>query len=205
MQAADKMMEHLFGRIFSVVKKVRTKTKIGEAPLSVSHTAVKIAAEDVSGPERGDRSGHRRRRNGPIDIRNLVTSGVSKLYLTNRTFQRAVETAEQFKGIPIMFHELNEYLPKVEIVISSITTQQHVLDRSNFSPIAEERKNRPLVLIDISVPRSIDPSVGDIAGVRLYNIDDLQSVATSNVEERKKERCSLRKLLRTTLMTFSNS
>lgn len=185
--AAGKEIEHLFGRVFGVVKKVRTKTKIGEFPLSVSYAAVKKAqglfpslgnttAMIIGAGEMSE-----------LTLRNLVTAGIKSILITNRTFQKAVELSEKFGGTPIMIHEIAAYLPDTDIIISSINTQDYILSNETIAALRKNRPATPLFIIDISVPRSIDPMVAKYENVYLYNIDDLQAIASSNAEVRKRE------------------
>jgi glutamyl-tRNA reductase len=185
--AAGKQLEHLFGRIFGVVKKVRTKTKIGEFPLSVSYAAVKKAQEIFPCLENvtalivgaGEMS--------ELTLRNLITSGVKSIFVTNRTFQKAVELSERFGATPIMLHEMAEYLPQTDIIISSITAPEYIVTKEVVASARTKEPSKPLFMIDISVPRSIDPAAGEIENFHLYNIDDLQAIAASNAEVRKLE------------------
>jgi len=187
LKAVGKTLEHLFARVFSIVKKVRTKTKIGEFPVSVSHAAVKLAQEVFPALEKttaliigaGDM--------GELTLRNLMTSGVKDIFVTNRTFQKAVELSEQCKGTPIMLHEIVDYLPKVDIVVSSVTTSAYVITKSDIISLHANQVRKCLFIIDISVPRSIDPAIAEIDSVRLCNIDDLQEIASSHGEVRKQE------------------
>ena len=107
--------------------------------------------------------------------------------VSNRTFEGAVRLAAGFKGIPIMFHEIEEYIPKTDIIISCIDAPSYLISRNN---IAERPPSKPLIIIDISVPRSIDPNVKEARDVHLFNIDDLQDVvqeSLSHAEEGSRE------------------
>jgi glutamyl-tRNA reductase len=177
----------LFPQIFSAVKKVRSFTDIGEASVSVSSVAVSLARR-VFGDIQGKTvmilgAGEM----GELTVRNLLNQGVKKVYVTNRTFEKAVTLAKTFDGIPVMLYEFPEYLPNVDILISSISAEAYVVQRAQISEPHSLRDKRPLLVIDISVPRSVNPDVSALENLHLYNIDDLKSVAEANLSIRVEE------------------
>jgi len=186
-KTAGVIFKNIFSQAFSVVKKVRSKTGIGRSNVSVSHAAVTLANNiftDMGGKSvlilgAGEM--------GELTVRALINNGVTDVLVATRTFQKAVKLAEEFHGTPIMMYEIFEYIPKVDILISSIGAPNYVLTYDNMKEIKNLRKNKPIFLIDIAVPRSIDPSISDIEGIHLYNIDDLKAVVESSTELRKKE------------------
>ena len=185
--AANHAFEHLMSQVFSVVKKVRSRTKIGESSVSVSYAAVKLAQEifgtlhnrNVMILGAGDM--------GEQTVRNLISCGAGNIMVANRTFSRAVELAEKFRGTPLMFHEIWEYLSKTDILISSINSPEYVLSGSDGDKLMKGRGDRPLFLVDISVPRTLDPAISSVCGCHLYNIDDLRAVSESSAESRRCE------------------
>ncbi|NLP02940.1 MAG: glutamyl-tRNA reductase [Fibrobacter sp.] len=186
-KAVSHALDHLFSQVFSVVKKVRSKTRIGEKNLSVSYAAVKLAQSifDTFTDKRVMILGAGEM--GELTVRNLISAGVSGVVVANRTFQKAVEVSERFNGTPIMLHEIWEYFPGTDIIISSITAPGFLIKSSEISSYLNLRKGRPVFLVDISVPRSIDPEVSKLQNVHLYNIDDLRAVVDSNAELRRRE------------------
>jgi glutamyl-tRNA reductase len=194
----------LFPQIFSLVKKVRSVTDIGRNNVSVSYVAVNLARKifnDIQGRSvmilgAGEM--------GELTVRNLMSNGVKKVYVSNRTFEKAVKLAETFNGIPIMFYELFEYLPKTDIVISSINAQGYVINREQVAETCALRNGKPLILIDISVPRSINPNVAGLEKVYLYNIDDLKSVAESGLLIRTEEAEKANQIIRDRAQTILN-
>ncbi|NLG19199.1 MAG: glutamyl-tRNA reductase [Fibrobacter sp.] len=185
--AVSHALEHLFSQVFSVVKKVRARTKIGEKNLSVSYAAVKLAQsifttftdKKVMILGAGEM--------GELTVRNLISAGVSNVVVANRTFQKAVEVSERFNGTPIMLHEIWEYIPKIDILISAINAPEFLIKSSQVSNALVSRNGSPVFLVDISVPRSIDPEISRLQDVHLYNIDDLRAVVDSNAELRRRE------------------
>lgn len=185
--AVQYTLEHVFAQVFGIVKKIRAKTGIGEKNVSVSYAAVKLARSIF--PEIQGRkvmilgAGEM----GKLTVRNLIDAGINGVVVANRTFIKAVEVAEKFTGIPIMLHEINEYLGQTDIIISSIASQNYIVTVDMIKEVRVREKNRSLFLVDISVPRSIDPQVSSVENVFLYNIDDLKAVVDSNALIRKKE------------------
>jgi glutamyl-tRNA reductase len=185
--AAGHGMQQVFSQVFAVAKKVRSKTGIGENNLSVSYAAIKMAEKFLGGFSSKTAMIIGAGEMGELTVRNLVSHGISTLYVTNRTFQRAVELAERFKGIPIMFHEIFDYAIKSDIIISSIVSDGFIMNKGLITEIVKKREGRDLFIFDISLPRSIEPGAMEIEHVHLYNIDDLQHTVDSNMELRKKE------------------
>jgi glutamyl-tRNA reductase len=177
----------LFPQIFSAVKEVRSLTDIGESNVSVSSVAVSLARR-VFGDIQGKTvmilgTGEM----GELTVRNLLKQGVKRVYVTNRTFEKAVTLAKTFDGIPVMLYEFPEYLPSVDILISTISAEGYVVQRTQVAKAHSLRDRRPFLVIDISVPRSVNPDVSALENLHLYNIDDLKSVAEANLSIRAKE------------------
>jgi glutamyl-tRNA reductase len=139
---------------------------------------------------------------GELTVRNLMGQGVERVYVLNRTFEKAVKVAETLRGIPIMLYELFEYLPKVDIVISSISAEDYVIRREEALKSQSLRNGKPLIIIDISVPRSIDPTIAGLENIYLYNIDDLKSVVESGLSLRTEEAQKANKLIEDKIQTI---
>jgi glutamyl-tRNA reductase len=180
-------LEHLFSQVFGIVKRVRSKTGIGEKCVSVSYAAVRLAQTIFESLNNVKVMILGAGEMGELTVRNLISSGVNEVVVANRTFQKAVELSEKFKGTPVMLHEIKEYMPQSDIIISSISIESFILKKEEISEILNLRNGKPLFIVDIAVPRSIDPLIRQLQGVHLYNIDDLKAVADSNAEARKRE------------------
>jgi glutamyl-tRNA reductase len=122
-----------------------------------------------------------------LAAQHLISGGVEKVLVTNRTYERAVSLAQKFNGEPIPFDEMNLGLRRTDIVISATNAPQYVLRQDQVAKVMKERKQKPIFFIDIADPRDIDPKVDDIENVYLYNIDHLQKIANDNVRDREKE------------------
>lgn len=181
------ILHRLLHRAFHVAKRVRTETRIGDSAVSVSSVAVELAERIFGSLEQktvlligaGEMS--------ELAARHLMAGGVDRILVTNRTYERAISLAEEFRGEAIPFGEMGQGLRKADIVISATDAPQYLLDRERVTRVMKERKQRPIFFIDIADPRDIAPEVGDLENVYLYNIDDLQKVANENIKDREKE------------------
>lgn len=181
------VLNRLFHKAFSVAKRVRTETGIGDGAVSVSFVAVELAKRifaTLQGKQvliigAGEMC--------ELAAQHLVRAGVERVLVTNRTWARAMELAERFCGEAIPFEDLRQALLRVDIVISSTGAPGFIINRNEVSEIIRKRRNSPLFFIDIAVPRDIDPEVNKIDNVYVYDIDDLQEIARGNVKERLHE------------------
>ncbi len=177
----------LMDRALLVAKKIRTETGIAQSAVSISYAAMELARKIF-----GDLSGKTvmiigASKMGELAAKHLKRAGVSTVLVANRTFERAVEMARVFEGTAIPFEHLDEHLDRTDIVISSTGAPHFVITKPTAEQIIRRRKNRPMFLIDIAVPRDIDPGVNDIDNLFLYDIDDLQKVVDENMKERMSE------------------
>jgi glutamyl-tRNA reductase len=122
-----------------------------------------------------------------LAARHLRRSGASHVFVTNRTPERAAEMAALFQGTPVEYTRFLAMLPEVDIVITSSGAPHYILRKEDIERVIAARRNRPMFLIDIAVPRNIEPSVNEIDNIFLYDIDDLEQVVNSNLRERMKE------------------
>ncbi|MDQ5987874.1 MAG: Glutamyl-tRNA reductase [Syntrophus sp. SKADARSKE-3] len=180
---------------FRAAKRVRTETGIANNAVSVSYAAVELAKK-IFGSLKGKRAlligaGEM----SELAARHLLNHGVDRLMVANRTYARAVQLADEFRGEPVRFDRLEDMLGEVDIVISSTGATGYVLTPEMLVPALRRRKNRLLFLIDIAVPRDIDPRTGKMDNVYLYNMDDLQDIADENMNIRKEEALKAEKIV----------
>jgi glutamyl-tRNA reductase len=185
--ASGVMLNKVIHHAFRTAKRVRTETGIASNAVSVSFAAVELAKK-IFGNLRGKTilligAGEM----SELAAKHLINYGVEKIFITNRTYTRAVQMADNFHGTALEFETLQEKIHDVDIVISSTGAPGYVIDVSMIAASLRRRKNRLLFLIDIAVPRDIDPAVGHIDNVYLYNIDNLQDIVDGNLQIRKKE------------------
>jgi glutamyl-tRNA reductase len=185
--AMNGMLESVLSRAFSVAKRVRSETGIGQMAVSVSYAAVELARK-IFGSLAGKKvmlvgSG----KMSELAARHLRRSGCSHIFVTNRTHSRAIEMAKLFDGTAVEYSRFLGVLPEVDIVITSSGAPHYVLMKDEMQRVISVRKNKPMFIIDIGVPRNVEPSVNSVDNVFLYDIDDLQGVVNNNLEGRKKE------------------
>ncbi len=185
--AINGMLESVMSRAFSVAKRVRSETGIGQMAVSVSYAAVELARK-IFGSLSGKTvmivgSG----KMSELAARHLRRSGCSHIFVTNRTHSRAVDMAALFGGTAVEYGRFISMLPEADIVITSSGAPHFVITKEDMQRVISARKNKPMFLIDIAVPRNVEPAVNKVDNVFLYDIDDLHGVVNNNLEGRKKE------------------
>lgn len=178
------MLETVLTRAFSVAKRIRSETEIGQNAVSVSYAAVELARE-IFGSLQKKRIliiGAGKMSEGAA--RHLLGAGATEILITNRTPERAREVARIFQGVVVPYDVFPQRLAEVDIVIASSAAPDYVLGRDTVRRAIEARKHQPMFLIDIAVPRNIDPEVNGVDHAFLYDIDDLQQVANRNLQAR---------------------
>ena len=192
----------LMNRAFAVAKKVRSETGISQFAVSISYAAVELARKIF-----GDLSGKTvmiigASKMGELAAKHLKRNGVSSVLVTNRTFERAVELAQVFEGAAVPFEHFVDHIDRADIVISSTGAPHFIITKMLAEQIIHRSKNRPMFLIDIAVPRDIDPAVNEIDNAFLYDIDDLQQVIDANLKERMKEASKAEEIIDSEVQAF---
>ncbi|HEY3863914.1 MAG TPA: glutamyl-tRNA reductase [Verrucomicrobiae bacterium] len=181
------MLNKAFQRAFYVAKHIRTETNIQRGSVSVGSVAVELAERLFSSlgehPVMVIGAGETSEKTA----RALLSRGARSILVSNRSHERAVELARELGGRAIGFDDWAAEFPAIDILISSTSAPHCILDRAKLEPLMKARKNRPLLLIDIAVPRDIDSSVNFLDNVYLYNIDDLQAIAGDYLRQRQDE------------------
>jgi glutamyl-tRNA reductase len=176
-----------FQRAFNVAKLIRTETNIQRGSISVGSAAVELAEKifetlkdkNVMVIGAGDTS--------EKTARALLSRGAKSIVVTNRSHEKAVALAAELGGRAVAFSDWSAEFQSIDIVISSTSAPHYVLDRTRLEPLMKSRSGSPLLLIDIAVPRDIDPEVNLMENVFLYNIDDLQAIADDYLKQRREE------------------
>ncbi|MDH4029097.1 MAG: glutamyl-tRNA reductase [Nitrospirota bacterium] len=180
-------LNKLMRKSVSVAKRIRTETRIAANAVSISFAAVELAKkifDDLSTKScmligAGEMA--------ELAARHLINNGVKDVYVTNRTTARAEELAHEFHGKVVLFDELTSELLHTDIVICSTGAPHYILLKEQMHRIMKERKQRPMFIIDISVPRNIDPGINDLDNIYLYDVDNLQGIVDTNIQERAVE------------------
>ncbi len=181
------ILNRFLHKAFSVAKRVRTETKIASSAVSVSFAAVELARKIFGSLHdktvlligAGEMC--------ELAARHFLTNGAKGVLVTNRTFEKAQRLAEEFNGEAIPFEDLFLHLHKADIVLTSTGAPHAIITPSDLEEVVRRRRMRPMFLIDIAVPRDIDPAVNDLDAVYLYDMDDLQQVVAANLEGRRQE------------------
>ena len=181
------ILNRLFTKAFSVGKRIRSETTIATGAVSISYAAVELAKKIFNTLEGKTVAILGAGEMSELTAKHLVSNGVSNVIVANRTYQRAVNVAEKFKGTPIAYDSDLDFLMDADIVISSTDAPDYLIKRQPLASIMRKRRHRYMFLIDIAVPRDIDPDVSKIDHAFLYNIDDLEAVVASNLKDRQQE------------------
>ena len=183
-----KKMNRLFQTAFSVVKAIRTNTGIGRGATSVGSVAVELA-EKIFDANLGDKTvmilGAGKM--GEACVKHLAKRGAKTVLVANRSVERAEKLAAEFGGRAVRLEDSAAAMTEADILVSSTGSPDIVLKREDVEKILPARRNRPLVLVDIAVPRDIDPAVAELPNVFLYDIDDLEAVVRENTKNRTQE------------------
>ena len=185
-----------FQRAFNVAKHVRTETNIQRGSISVGSAAVELAEKIFSNLSERDVMVIGAGDTSEKTARALMSRGARSLMVTNRSYAKAVVLAQQLGGRAVQFENWARDVQRIDIVISSTAAPHYILDRAKLEPLMKLRRNRPLLLIDIAVPRDIEPEVNFMENVFLYNIDDLQAIADDYLRQRKEEVARCEQIIR---------
>jgi glutamyl-tRNA reductase len=185
--AVQSTLDKLLQSAFTVAKKVRSETQIGSSSVSIASVAVELA-QKIFGSLQGKKvflvgAG----KMSELAARQLIQQGASSILVTNRTHERAVKLAETYHGRVIRYEELYATADQADIIITSTGAPHAIFRREHGQQFMQRRRNRPMFFIDIAVPRDVDPAMGKVEGIFLYDIDDLQSVAASHLADRARE------------------
>ncbi|MUT64508.1 glutamyl-tRNA reductase [Paenibacillus sp. NEAU-GSW1] len=193
----------LFKQSITMAKHAHTETTIGESAVSVSYAAVELGKRIF---------GHFNKKTvmiigagetGELTAKHLYANGASKVIVVNRTFERAAQLADKFNGIACSMDEAGDMLHEADIIISSTGAEGYVLDRHMVAAAMKRRKSKPLFMIDIAVPRDLDPSIAAVENVFLYDIDDLEGIVESNLEQRRKEAAKIESMIEQEIEAFA--
>jgi len=181
------VLNQLFEKAFSIAKKVREETGIAERSVSISSAAVELAQKIFDDLENRTVMLVGTGEMAELAAKHLISYGVKTVYVTSRTYDRAVNLARTLNGSALDFEAFKNELHRADIVITSTSAPNFIIKKEMVEKAIHERKNKPIFFIDIAVPRDIEPDVNDLENIYLYDIDDLQVVVSANMKEREKE------------------
>lgn len=194
----------LFKQAITLAKKARTETRIGDNAVSVSYAAVELARK-IFGSLNGKKvllvgAG----KMSELTATHLHASGVEKVSVVNRTFERARQLADKFSGEAYGMEHLTDVVKEADIMISSTGSKTYVIERNQLEPVMKARRSRPLFMIDIAVPRDLDPDINELENVYLYDIDDLEGIVDANLQERAQEAEKIEFMIAEELIAFQS-
>jgi glutamyl-tRNA reductase len=200
--ATGPILNRLFRGALAAGKRARTETAITEHGLSVPSVAVRLAQRTL-----GDLSSRLvvvvgAGETAELTARALAARGVEPAFIANRRYDRAIGLAQRFGGRAIRFEELPEHLERADIVVASTASPHHVIEREELGEVMRARRGRPVLLIDLAVPRDIHPDCRDLEGVSLHDMDDLQAIVERNASGREAEARRAETILRAELGRF---
>lgn len=196
------ILNKAFQKAFNVAKQIRTETNIQRGSISVGSVAVELAEKIfttladrhvmvIGAGETSEKT-----------ARALLSRGAQSIIVSNRSHDRAVALAAELGGRAVQFEDWASEFERIDIVISSTSAPHYILDRVKLGPLMKLRKNRPLLLVDIAVPRDIEPEVNFLENVYLYNIDDLQAIAEDYLRQRQEEMLRCEQIIREKVKGF---
>lgn len=196
------VLNRLMHRTFFVAKRVRSETGIGDHAVSISYAAVELGRK-IFGNLEGKKilligAGEM----AELAVEHLIRNKAGDIFVANRTFERGVALAQQFRGRPIRFEEIPDQLQQVDVIISSTGSPGFIIGPVHIKGIMRGRRNRPLFFIDIAVPRDIDPEINRLPNIYLYDIDDLKGVIEENIEDRNREAIKAERIIDEAVIRF---
>ena len=197
------IFNQLFKQAVTFAKRAHAETAIGENAVSVSYAAVELGKKIFGSLNNKHVVIVGAGKMGELAIQNLYGSGAGKVTVFNRTFEKAEALANKFDGTAKPMDELQCALLEADILISSTGATDYVIDYELMEFVERLRKGKPLFMVDIAVPRDLDPKIGDLANVFLYDIDDLQGIVEANLAERERAANEIKSMIQTEIEQFN--
>jgi glutamyl-tRNA reductase len=202
--AVQSSLERLLQTTFTVAKRVRTETQIGSASVSIASVAVDLAKKIFGSLDGKTVLLVGAGKMSELAARHLIQQGANSIMIANRTFDRAVHLAQSFSGRAVRFEDLHAIADQADILITSTGAAQPIFRREHAQQFLHRRRNRPMFYIDIAVPRDVSPEVNRLEGAFVYDIDDLQSVTASHMNERSREAMEAEAIVQAEVERFAN-
>ena len=197
-----KHLGKLFHHTFSAAKKVRTDTAIGSSPVSVAFAAVQLAQQIFDSLSQQTALLIGAGETIELTARHLHQNNIGRILIANRTFDKAHALATQFNGYAITLAEIPNHLEEADIVVSSTASQLPILGKGSVESAIKKRKHKPIFMVDLAVPRDIEPEVEQLKDVYLYTVDDLQQTIDENMDSRRKAATQAEEIIDTQVEHF---
>ncbi len=201
-KASGVLLNRLMHKAFSVAKRVRKETGIGDNAVSISYAAIELANKIFSDLSQKSVLLLGAGEMAELAVEHLISNRVKHILVANRTFKNAVALAAKFNGEAVKFEEREAALKEVDIIISSTGATEYVLTRDQVKQAMKKRHHNTLFFIDIAVPRDIDPEINSISNAYVYDIDDLKNIVESNIEQRGKETIKAERYIEEAVVKF---
>jgi len=196
------LLNRLMHKSFSIAKKIRRETGIGDNAVSISYAAIELANKIFSDLSEKTVLLLGAGEMAELAVEHLLSNNVKDIVVANRTFKNAVALAEKFNGQAVKFEEREDALVHVDIIISSTGAAEYVLTHDQVRRVMKRRHHQTLFFIDIAVPRDIDPKINSISNAYVYDIDDLKNIVESNIEQREKETVKAERMIDEAVLKF---
>ncbi len=200
--ATGRLLNKLFEYSFAIAKRVRTDTAIGSSPVSVAFAAVRLAQQIFGDLNKNTALLIGAGETIELAARHLHENQLARMIVANRTIERARQLAKEFGGYAITLEEIPIHLAEADVVISSTASPNHIITKAEVEQVIKIRKHRPIFMVDIAVPRDIDPSVGELEDIYLYSVDDLNEVIQENLRSRQQAALKAEELIDTQVSHF---
>jgi glutamyl-tRNA reductase len=200
--ASGVLINRLMHKSFSVAKRVRKETGIGDNAVSISYAATELACKIFSDLSAKSVMLLGAGEMAELAVEHLLSHNVKEILVANRTFKHAVTLAEKFNGTAVHFEEREAALERVDIIISSTGATAYVMTRDQVKRAMKRRQHNTLFFIDIAVPRDIDPKINKISNAYVYDIDDLKNIVETNIQQREQETIKARRFVEEALVAF---
>ncbi|MFN8149934.1 MAG: glutamyl-tRNA reductase [Solirubrobacterales bacterium] len=202
--ATGPILNRLFRGALTAGKRVRGETRIGEGGISVPSAAVELATRTF-----GDLAERRvlligAGETAELTARALAARGVAAVFVANRRYDRAIGLAQRFGGEAVRFDDLPAQLQSADIVVSSTNSPHHIVERDELELVAASREGRPLLLVDLAVPRDVDPACREVTGVVVRDVDDVQTIADRNAGGREAEARGAERIVSAEVLRFED-
>ncbi|GEL77439.1 glutamyl-tRNA reductase [Tenuibacillus multivorans] len=200
--ASGLIFNQLFKQVITTAKRSHRETEIGEHAVSISYAAVELSKTIFDQLQEQHVVILGAGKMGDLAVQNLYGSGVEKITVVNRTYAKAEELAARFSGDAKSLDQFEEVLENADILIASAGANDFVLNKDQVGRVLKKRHGKPLFLVDIAVPRNLDPEIDELENVFLYDIDDLQGIVDQNLEERKKAAAEIETMISEEIKEF---
>lgn len=200
--ASGVLLNRMMHKSFSVAKRVRKETGIGDNAVSISYAAIELANKIFSDLSSKSVMLLGAGEMAELAVEHLITRNVENIVVANRTFKNALTLAQKFKGKAVQFDEREDALAEVDIIISSTGATEYVLTRDQVKRAMKKRHHNTIFFIDIAVPRDIDPGINKISNAYVYDIDDLKNIVETNIQQREQETVKASRFVEEALITF---